>query len=105
MLGRAICRLQVDRWFRQANAASGLALLAMGEHGSYGLWGGFMELTLNTEEQKLLLSIIDRRHQELLTEIVHTDNREFKQELRKDEKLLDSLLSRVRAAAVQELHV
>jgi hypothetical protein len=70
-----------------------------------GLWGGFMELTLNTEEQKLLLSIIDRRHQELLTEIVHTDNREFKQELRKDEKLLDSLLSRVRAAAVQELHV
>jgi hypothetical protein len=64
-----------------------------------------MELTLNTEEQKLLLSIIDRRHQELLTEIVHTDNREFKQELRKDEKLLDSLLSHVRAAAVQELHV
>jgi hypothetical protein len=65
----------------------------------------FMELTLNTEEQKLLLSIIDRRHQELLTEIVHTDNREFRQELREDEKLLDSLLSRVRAVAVQELHV
>lgn len=64
-----------------------------------------MELTLNAEEQKLLLSIIDRRHQELLNEIFHTDNREFKQELRKDEKLLDSLLSRVREAAVQELHV
>lgn len=64
-----------------------------------------MESTLNTEEQKLLLSIIDRRHQELLNEIVHTDNREFKQELRKDEKLLESVLSRVRAAAVQELHV
>jgi hypothetical protein len=64
-----------------------------------------MELTLNTEEQKLLISIIDRRHQELLNEIAHTDNREFKQELRKDEKLLDSLLSRVRAVAVQELVV
>ena len=64
-----------------------------------------MELTLNTEEQKLLLSIIDRRYQELLNEIVHTDNREFKQELRKDEKLLDSLLSRVRAVAVQEILV
>lgn len=64
-----------------------------------------MESTWNTEEQKLLLSIIDRRHQELLNEIVHTDNREFKQELRKDEKLLESVLSRVRAAAVQELHV
>jgi hypothetical protein len=64
-----------------------------------------MELTLNTEEQRLLLSIIDRRHQEMLNEIAHTDNREFKQELRKDEKLLDSLLSRVRALAVQELLV
>lgn len=62
-----------------------------------------MELTLNIEEQKLLLSIIDRRHQELLNEIAHTDNREFKQELRKDEKMLDSLLSRVRAIAVQDL--
>jgi hypothetical protein len=64
-----------------------------------------MELTLNTEEQNLLLSIIDRRHQELLNEIVHTDNREFKRELRKDERLLDLLLSRLRGAAVQEVHV
>ena len=64
-----------------------------------------MELTLNIEEQKLLLSIIDRRHQELLNEIAHTDNREFKQELRRDEKMLDSLLSRVRAIAVQDLVV
>ncbi len=39
-----------------------------------------------------------------MRKIVHTDNRDFKQELRKDERLLDSLLSRVRAAAVQELH-
>jgi hypothetical protein len=38
---------------------------------------------------------MDRRHQELLNEVVRTDNREFRQELREDEKLLDSLLSRV----------
>ena len=31
-----------------------------------------------------------------MRKIVHTDNRDFKQELRKDERLLDSLLSRVR---------
>jgi len=67
--------------------------------------GGIMELTLNTEEQRLLVSIIDRRQQELLNDIVHTDSRDFKQELRKDERLLDSLLIRVRAAAAQELHV
>jgi len=64
-----------------------------------------MELTLNTEEQELLLSILDRRHRELVNEIVHTDHREFKQELRKDERLLDSLLSRLRGAAVLDMHV
>ena len=68
-------------------------------------WGGIMELTLNTEEQELLLSILDRRHRELVNEIAHTDHREFKQELRKDERLLNSLLSRVRKAATQELYV
>lgn len=52
-----------------------------------------MELTLNTEEQELLVSILDQRHRELLKEIAHTDHREFKQGLRKNEKRLDSLLS------------
>ena len=48
--------------------------------------------------------ILDRRHRDLLNEISHTDHREFKQELRKEERLLDSL-SRVRGTAVQEFHV
>jgi len=64
-----------------------------------------MELTLNTEEQELLVSILDQRHRELLKEIAHTDYREFKQGLRKNERLLDSMLSRLRGAAVQELHI
>lgn len=64
-----------------------------------------MELTLNIEEQELLLNILDRRRQELVNEIAHTEHREFKQELRKDERRLDSLLIRVRRAAVQDLHV
>jgi len=63
-----------------------------------------MELILNIEEQEVLLSILDRRHRELMHEIAHTDHREFKQELRKDERLLDSLLSRLRGAAVHDLH-
>lgn len=62
-----------------------------------------MELTLNTEEKQLLLAILEQRHQELLKEIAHTDRRDFKQGLRKDEKLLDSVLSRLRGLAVQEL--
>jgi hypothetical protein len=62
-----------------------------------------MELRLNAEEQELLLTILERRHQELLKEIAHTDHREFKQGLRQNEKLLDSMLSRLRGAAVQEV--
>ncbi len=58
-----------------------------------------MELTLNTEEQELLVSVLEQRHRELLKEIAHTDRREFKQGLRKDEKLLDVLLSRMHGAA------
>jgi hypothetical protein len=59
-----------------------------------------MELTLSVEEQELLSNILERFHRELLNEIAHTDNREFKQGLRKDEKLLDSLIGRLRGTAV-----
>jgi len=62
-----------------------------------------MELILNTEEQELLLRILEQRHRELLKEIAHTDHHEFKQGLRKNEKLLDSMVSRLRGAASQEL--
>jgi len=60
-----------------------------------------MELTLSTEEQQLLLDILEQRHGELLKEISHTDHHEFKQALRKNEKLLESVLSRLREASVQ----
>jgi len=62
-----------------------------------------MELILTAEEQELLRAILEQRHQELLKEIAHTDHREFKQALRKNEKLLVSMLGRMRGAAVQEL--
>jgi hypothetical protein len=61
-----------------------------------------MELILNTEERELLQDILEQRHRELLKEISHTDSREFKQELRKTEMLVDSMLGRLRTAAVQE---
>ena len=60
-----------------------------------------MELTLSTEEQQLLLDILEQRHRELLKEISHTDHHEFRQALRKNEKLLESVLSRLWEASVQ----
>ena len=62
-----------------------------------------MELTLTTEEQELLASILEQRHRELLKEISHTNHHEFKQGLRKNERLLDSMLGRLRGMAVQQV--
>jgi hypothetical protein len=60
-----------------------------------------MELTLGTEEQELLVKILERYHQVLLNEIAHTDRREFKQGLLEDKKLLESLIGRLQETAVQ----
>ncbi len=61
-----------------------------------------MELALNKEEQELLLSILERRHREMQKEISHTDHHEFKMVLRRNEKLLESVLNRLREAPVHE---
>lgn len=65
--------------------------------------GGMIELISTTEEQELLLGILEQRHRELQKEISHTDHHEFKLALRKKEKLLESVLSRLRGAPIQEL--
>jgi len=62
-----------------------------------------MELTLSAEEQEFLSNILEQCHRELLNEIAHTDHRAFKQGLLKDEKLLDSLICRLRETAVSEV--
>jgi hypothetical protein len=56
-----------------------------------------MELTLTIEEWELLLEILGERHLALLKEISHTDHREFKLALRRREKLLESVMNRLRA--------
>jgi hypothetical protein len=55
-----------------------------------------MELTLTVEERELVLEILNHRHRELLREISHTDHHEFKLALRKREKLLESVVNRLR---------
>jgi len=62
-----------------------------------------MELVLSAEEQEFLSTILEQCQQKLLNEIAHTDRREFKQGLIQDEKLLNSLVCRLRETAVPEL--
>ena len=62
-----------------------------------------MELTLTPEEREILLSILEQRHQEILKEIWHTHHHEFKVALRKNEKLLESILGRLREVPIQQV--
>jgi hypothetical protein len=55
-----------------------------------------MELTLTVEERELVLEILGQRHRELQREISDRAHREFKLALRKKEKLLESVVSRLR---------
>jgi hypothetical protein len=62
-----------------------------------------MELILTAEEEGLLVDILERRQRELLKEIAHTDHHEFKLALRRSERLLESMLRRLRNAPAREL--
>ncbi len=56
-----------------------------------------MEVTLTNEEKQLLLEILQERRDTFLREISRADNRDFRDLLRRKERLLEGLLSRVRA--------
>ena len=61
-----------------------------------------MELYLSPQQHELVLRILEQRHDALLKEIWHTDSREFKRSLQNEEKLLESILHRMREVMVQE---
>ena len=61
-----------------------------------------MQFTLSREEQELLLRTLEQRHQGLLREIWHTDHREFRIAFREDERMLESLLNRLRETPVEQ---
>jgi len=62
-----------------------------------------MELHLTAEEQELLTSILERRYRELQKEIPHTDHRDFRQTLRHNENIIESLLSRLRSSYIAKV--
>ena len=59
-----------------------------------------MELSLSEQERTLLEDILETRYRGLQREISHTDHREFKQTLRDNEKVIESILDRVRTTSV-----
>lgn len=63
-----------------------------------------MELTLTIEEREFLTNILEQHQREIVKEISHTDNREFRQVLRKNEKTIESLLRELRGAPVEAIN-
>ncbi len=57
-----------------------------------------MELALNSEEKRLLMEILEERHREFLREASRAHHHEFGIGLRNNEKLLESLLNKLRAS-------
>ncbi|HVO79902.1 MAG TPA: hypothetical protein VMT28_04180 [Terriglobales bacterium] len=57
-----------------------------------------MEVTITPEEMELLIEVLEEHHRELLREISRASHHDFKLVLRKKEKLLESVLVRLRAA-------
>ncbi len=55
-----------------------------------------MELTLSCEEAGFLTEMLEQRHRELLRELSHTSHRDFKLMLKANEKLLESVLDKLR---------
>jgi hypothetical protein len=58
-----------------------------------------MQLSISTEDTRLLLSHLDRRLQEMDEELVHTDKRELQRQLGRDVRALRALAERIRASA------
>jgi hypothetical protein len=62
-----------------------------------------MDISLTLEERELLMDILEERHRELLREISRTTHYEFKIGLKKNEKLLQSIINKLHAAAPEQL--
>jgi len=55
-----------------------------------------MEIMLNASETELLLEILDEHQHQLLRQIAKTEHHEFKEVLRRKEKAIESMLSKLK---------
>jgi len=62
-----------------------------------------MELTLSSAERELLMEMLEERHRELLREISRARHPEFKSALKNKEKLLESMVNKLKVTQPGEL--
>jgi hypothetical protein len=62
-----------------------------------------MELALTSDERELLMEILEEHHREFLREIARSKHHEFKLALKSKEKLLVSVIEKLRASRPAEM--
>jgi len=60
-----------------------------------------MELILNAEEHELLLEVLEERQKVMLREISRSDHHEFRESLRRNERVLESVIARLHSMPPQ----
>lgn len=58
-----------------------------------------MQLLLSSAEQQMLARLFEEQYRELIREIHHTDTAEFRRTLREKQKMLESLMEKVRESS------
>ena len=64
-----------------------------------------MELRLTSTEGEFLLEVLEEHHHQLLREIARAHHHEFKVALQQKEKLLESMIGKVKGAHPSELPI
>lgn len=62
-----------------------------------------MNLSLNSEERELLLELLEERQRVMLREISRADHHEFRESLKKNEQVLESVITRLRSMPLHDL--
>ena len=58
-----------------------------------------MDVFFETKEMTVLMGVLEHRIEDLRREIHHTDSRTFKAQLKEDEALLESILTKLKTPA------
>ncbi len=62
-----------------------------------------MDISFSTEERELLLDVLEERQRELLREISRATHNEFKTSLRRNERLLQSIINKLHTCGPEQV--
>jgi len=64
-----------------------------------------MELTLTCDEEELMREVLEEHHRQLIREIARARHHEFKSALKDKERMIETVVAKLKAAHHEELSV